>query len=236
MHLEIDRVADEELAAIQDQLSKVLTDVRDAVEDWQRMHAQVDRSSRTSRSTRRRCRPRSSSRARRCCAGWATTTSPSSATASTPSRRGADERGAGRRARHRLRHPARRPAGPARAARGRRLAGPRQAPAGAGQGQLQGDRAPAGPPRLRRGEEVRRATARSSASAASSGLFSSAAYTESVRRIPVLREKADAGDRRRRARPDEPRRQGADGRARDLPARRAVPDPGRGPGADRRRR
>ena len=53
-------------------------------------------------------------------------------------------RDAGRRARHRLRHPARRPAGPARAARGGRLAGPRQAPAGAGQGQLAGDRAPPG--------------------------------------------------------------------------------------------
>ena len=43
MHLEIDRVADEELDAIQEQLTKVLTDVRDAVEDWARMHAQVDR-------------------------------------------------------------------------------------------------------------------------------------------------------------------------------------------------
>ena len=42
MHLEIDRVADEELADIQDQLTKVLTDVRDAVEDWTRMHTQVD--------------------------------------------------------------------------------------------------------------------------------------------------------------------------------------------------
>ena len=42
MHLEIDRVADEELDAIQDQLTKVLTDVRDAVEDWDRMHNQVD--------------------------------------------------------------------------------------------------------------------------------------------------------------------------------------------------
>jgi glutamate dehydrogenase len=42
MHVEIDRVADEELGAIQDTLNKVLTDVRDAVEDWTRMHAQVD--------------------------------------------------------------------------------------------------------------------------------------------------------------------------------------------------
>ena len=38
----------------------------------------------------------------------------------------------------------------------------------------------------------------------------------------------------RRLRPAQPRRQGADGHPRDLPARRAVPDPGRRAGADRR--
>ena len=43
MHIEIDRVSDEDLDEIRDQLDKVLTDVRDAVEDWQRMHAQVER-------------------------------------------------------------------------------------------------------------------------------------------------------------------------------------------------
>ncbi len=43
MHLEIARVPDEELTEIHDQLAKVLIDVRDAVEDWQRMHDQVDR-------------------------------------------------------------------------------------------------------------------------------------------------------------------------------------------------
>ena len=42
MHVEIDRVPDEELGAITDTLNKVLTDVRDAVEDWTRMHTQVD--------------------------------------------------------------------------------------------------------------------------------------------------------------------------------------------------
>jgi glutamate dehydrogenase len=42
MHLEIDRVADDELDSIQDQLTKVLMDVRDAVEDWTRMHTQVE--------------------------------------------------------------------------------------------------------------------------------------------------------------------------------------------------
>ncbi|MCW2808070.1 MAG: NAD-glutamate dehydrogenase [Marmoricola sp.] len=43
MHLEIDRISDDGLDQVTEQLRKVLTDVRDAVEDWQRMHAQVDR-------------------------------------------------------------------------------------------------------------------------------------------------------------------------------------------------
>ena len=43
MHLEIDRVSDDELGQITDQLNKVLTDVRDAVEDWSRMHTQIDK-------------------------------------------------------------------------------------------------------------------------------------------------------------------------------------------------
>ncbi len=87
MHLEIDRVSDDQLGEIQEQLNKVLIDVRDAVEDWQRMHTQIDliiEDLEEQPAAARR--PRSSSRARRCCAGWPTTTSPSSATASTPSR------------------------------------------------------------------------------------------------------------------------------------------------------
>ncbi|WP_460815762.1 NAD-glutamate dehydrogenase [Nocardioides korecus] len=42
MHLEIDRVAEEDLPVVRERLEKVLLDVRDAVEDWARMHAQVD--------------------------------------------------------------------------------------------------------------------------------------------------------------------------------------------------
>ena len=42
MHVEIDRVSDEELGKIEEQLGKVLLDVRDAVEDWPKMHARVD--------------------------------------------------------------------------------------------------------------------------------------------------------------------------------------------------
>ncbi len=42
MHLEIDRIGDDDIADVQERLTKVLVDVRDAVEDWTRMHAQVD--------------------------------------------------------------------------------------------------------------------------------------------------------------------------------------------------
>ena len=42
MHLEVDRVSDDQIEEIQDQLTKVLIDVRDAVEDWARMHTQID--------------------------------------------------------------------------------------------------------------------------------------------------------------------------------------------------
>ena len=42
MHIEIDRVPDtEDTAAIEADLQRVLRDVREAVEDWDRMHAQV---------------------------------------------------------------------------------------------------------------------------------------------------------------------------------------------------
>ena len=64
------------------------------------------------------------------------------------------------------------------------------------------------------------------------GLFSSAAYTESVWHVPVLREKANEVLRSGRLRPPQPRRQGADRHPRDLPARRAVPDPDRRAGDD----
>lgn len=42
MHLEIDRISDDQVAGIQERLGKVLVDVREAVEDWARMHAQID--------------------------------------------------------------------------------------------------------------------------------------------------------------------------------------------------
>ncbi|MBO9523873.1 MAG: NAD-glutamate dehydrogenase [Nocardioidaceae bacterium] len=42
MHLEIDRLPDEEAPALKARLEKVLTDVREAVEDWQKMHERLD--------------------------------------------------------------------------------------------------------------------------------------------------------------------------------------------------
>ena len=65
------------------------------------------------------------------------------------------------------------------------------------------------------------------------GLFSSAAYTESVTRIPLLREKVRTVMHAGRLRPAQPRRQGADGHPRELPARRAVPHLGRRARPDR---
>ena len=67
------------------------------------------------------------------------------------------------------------------------------------------------------------------------GLFSAATYTESVMRIPMLREKVD---RRCCAHSgvdaEQPRGQDPGQRAGELPARRAVPHADRGAGADRR--
>ena len=233
MHLEIDRVSDDELGEIHGPAQQgahrrprrrrgLAADAHPGRPDH-RGHRGEPAAAR---------RPRSSSRASRCCAGWPTTTSPSSATASTPCEAAGRPRDADRRARHRLRHPARRPARPARAARGGGLARPRQAPAGAGQGQLAGDRAPAGVPRLRRREEVRRQR-RGRRRAPLPGPVLLGRLHRVRTPDPGAAREGRRGDRHRRPRPDEPRRQGADGRARDLPARRAVPDPGRGPGPDR---
>ncbi len=42
MHLEIDRIGADEVASLEANLQKVLTDVREAVEDWRRMHDRLD--------------------------------------------------------------------------------------------------------------------------------------------------------------------------------------------------
>ena len=66
------------------------------------------------------------------------------------------------------------------------------------------------------------------------GLFSSAAYTESVRRVPgASAARSHEVLERRRVLARQPRRQGPAADPGDLPARRALPDPGRRPAADR---
>ena len=121
--------------------SKVLRDVREAVEDWPKMHAQAleiveDLASDPPPLPAEEVRAGAGAAA----AGSPTTTSPSSATGSTASRRRrATTSCSARGARHRLRDPARRP-GHVRHVRQAAAAGPRQGPredpAGAGQGEL----------------------------------------------------------------------------------------------------
>ena len=229
---------DDDAGAIEESLPTVLRDVREAVEDWHEDARPGARRSSTSSTGRRR---------RRC---------PSEEIAQGSEllrwladdhftflgyreyrlEREDDDEMLRARARHRARHPARRPGhvGVVRqAAAAGRAEGAREDPAGAGQGQLAGDGAPPGLPRLRRRQDVRR-------------------ERRGGRRAPVPRpvlqrglhrvadpDPAAAREGRRGARPDrvrpaQPRRQGADGHARDLPARRAVPHPGRRAGADRR--
>ena len=185
MRIEIDRGARRRRAASScaTTLQRVLTDVREAVEDWPKMRAAGAGARRRAgqRADRCRCRTRTSPTRSSCCAGSPTTTSPSSATASTGSiagrRRGEQVAGGG--AGHRPGHPAPRPAGAAGAVVDdpggvRRGAG--EAAADHHQGQLAVHRAP------------RRPTWTTSASRCSTpagnvvgerrflGLFSSAAY------------------------------------------------------------
>ena len=157
MHLEIDRVSEDQLGEIRDLLAKVLTDVRDAVEDWERMHAQVER---IVEDLHEHPPPLPDSEVEQGIAllRWLadnhfTFLGYREYVLESQGR----HRDAGRRARHRFRDPARRPARAAGASRGSGLASTRQAPARPGEGQLEGDRAPPRAPRLRGREEVRRA-------------------------------------------------------------------------------
>ena len=147
---------------IEQALVKVLRDVREAVEDWPKMHAPGARDH------------RGPGREPAAAAGGGGQRGPGAAAVAgrhplhVPRLPGVPPRGRRRRrrttcaagrARHRARHPARRPGHVRRvrqaAAAGARQ-GPREDPAGAGQGQLQVDRAPAGLPRLHRRQDVRR--------------------------------------------------------------------------------
>ena len=161
MHVEISRIGhDEDVDAIALDVQRVLRDVRESVEDWDRMRQQAGviieelradppASIATEELERRRRLPRLARRR--------PLHVPRLPRVPPRARRRGDE--PARRPRHRLRHPAQRPR-PVVAcgqlpAEGRRD-GPRAHPAGAGEGQLPRDRAPPGVPRLRRREDVRR--------------------------------------------------------------------------------
>lgn len=86
IHVEIDRETDRgDLKQITADLLRVLNDVRETVEDWGKMRdAAVRIADQLSTEATPRTSPRASwRRPASCCAGWPTTTSPSSATAST---------------------------------------------------------------------------------------------------------------------------------------------------------
>ena len=143
-----------------ERLRRVLDDVRVAVEDWPKMRsAPADRRRARRRAARRR-RPRRSPRRSSCCAGWPTTISPSSATASTswsPRRRAGRCCGAVPGTGLGILRDDQPAASGASTGSARGRAKAREhTPAGADQGQLAVDRAPAGLPGLRRGEDVRR--------------------------------------------------------------------------------
>ena len=203
MHVEIDREPTTRPSATQlaADLQRVLRDVREAVEDWPKMRARA-------LQHRRRARP--------------TTPPPGCPSRRSPRRtellrwladdhftflgyreyelRRADGDGddaAARRARHRPGHPARRPAAGAR--RFGRLppevaaTGPRAAAAGPHQGQLAARPCTARPTSTTSASRCSTTTARSIGERRFLGLFTSAAYTESVRAIPVLRRKVGRG-------------------------------------------
>ena len=88
MHIEISRIGhDEDVEAIAADVQRVLRDVRESVEDWERMRQQVTEivGELRDRPADGDLRPRRSNAAGPSSSGWPTTTSRSSATASTTS-------------------------------------------------------------------------------------------------------------------------------------------------------
>ena len=114
--------------------------------------------------------------------------------------------------------------------------GPREAPARAHQGEHPRDRAPARPTWTTSASRPSTPTARSIGERRFLGLFASAAYTDSVRGIPVVRRKVAGVLEPVRLLAGQPLRQGPAADPRDLPARRAVRDRRRRPVRHRRSR
>ena len=86
IHVEIDRETDrDDLKQITADLRRVLSDVRESVEDWRRCATRALRiaDELAASLAADAARAARSGRPGSCCAGWPTTTSPSSATAST---------------------------------------------------------------------------------------------------------------------------------------------------------
>ena len=172
MHVEIDRLPEgDDPAAIVEDIQRVLRDVREAVEDWRKMHAQVED---IVSGLREDPPPLDEEEVRQAAEllEWL-----GRRALHLPRLQGVQARAARRRRvprgdpGDRARHPARRPGDVVvvrPAARGRQGEGAGEDPARPGEGQLARDRAPPGVPRLRRREDVRRRTARSTASGGSS--------------------------------------------------------------------
>ena len=183
--------------AIVDDIQRVLRDVREAVEDWRKMHAEVDDDRRRPAQRPAAARPRGGAPGRRAArvAGRRALHLPR--LPRVQARAARRRRLPARDPRHRPRHPARRPGdvGVVRpAARAGQGEGAREDPARAGQGQLPRDRAPAGVPRLRRREDVRRRTARSNGERRFLGLL----VERGLHRVADA-DPADPGEGRRRS-------------------------------------
>ena len=192
MHLEIDRVADDELEEIQDQLTKVLIDVRDAVEDWTRMHTQVELVATELEEHPPPLPPEEVEQGIELLRWLAENHFTFLGYREYGLERRGDEDVLVAVPGHRLRHPPGRPAGPSGAPGGRRRLHARDK-------QLlvlakANSRATVHRPVFLDYVGVKKFDEAGDVVGERRflGLFSSAAYTESVRRIPVLREKADA--------------------------------------------
>ena len=154
MHVEIDRLPEgDDPEAIVEDVQRVLRDVREAVEDWRKMHAQIEAIVADLRSDPPPLDPEEVRQAADLLEWLADEHFTFLGYKEYKLEERDDDDYLLRRPRHRARHPPRRPGdvGVVRpAARRGQGQGAREDAAGARQGQLPGDRAPPGVPRLRR--------------------------------------------------------------------------------------